>query len=119
MAIEPQSKQIGEHTYIVLPLTAKKGTRGLNRLLKNPDPSDWDEKDQDYFEGLFIPNTSVSGGNYVGEPDLAGLYELHFVNRYFEYLEWLMFCVKVNWGSFFEKANAMAKAKSAARSAVE
>lgn len=119
MAIEPQTRQIGEHTYTVLPMTAKKGTRALARLLKSPDPTEWDEKDRDYFEALFLPNTTVSGGSYIGDLDLGGLYELHFVDRYFEYLEWLAFCIQVNWKSFFEKANATMKAKSAARSAGE
>jgi hypothetical protein len=119
MALEPQSKTIGEYTYTVRPLTAKKGTRALTRLIANSNPTEWSEETLDYFENLFVPNTSVEGGGLKGAPDLGAIYELHFVDRYYEYIQWLMFCIKVNFGSFFEKAKMQAEKNKAASSESE
>jgi hypothetical protein len=71
------------------------------------NPVAWSEEDADYFRDLFLPQTSVTGGGYgTKEPGLGSVFELHFVDRYSEYFEWIAFCIEVNFKRFFEEAAA-------------
>jgi len=72
-------------------------------------PASLTDDDIDYFRTVFggaswymdgeptnwIPLVKTSGKNAIDHQ------ELHFAGRYPEFLEWLVFCVEVNYGGFF------------------
>ncbi len=115
--LETKSKAIGDNTYKVTQLGAGKGRKVLVRLLKVCGPAfalaasgdttealgklaaDLDEETADYLCETFAARTEVelSNGKSV---DLASIMELHFAGNYGEMLEWLGFCVQLNYASF-------------------
>ncbi len=116
--LETKSKTIGDHDYKVTQLGAGKGRKVLVRLLKTCGPafalaaqgnptealgklaSDLDEETLDYLVEAFAARTELDG---IG---LAGIMELHFAANYGEMLEWLGFCIQLNYSSFL---SALAK----------
>ncbi len=124
--LETKSKTIGDHDYRVTQLGATKGRKVLVRLLKACGPafslaaegrstealgklaSDLDEETLDYLCETFAARTDMD------EKPLAPVMELHFAGNYGEMVEWLGFCVQLNFESFF---SVLAKKQAAPGSA--
>ena len=53
---------------------------------------------------IFADSTDVVIHDDKGkrEPQLSKIFDLHFAGKYDEMLAWLIFCVEVNFGSFFD-----------------
>lgn len=132
MALESQSRQIGEFSYEVTQFGAKLGNRVLLKVVKSVAPlfmaaaaagnlKDIDVEgvtsaiagiSEDDFEWLveqFAGATSVQVGDQA--PSLKKVYDLHFAGRYLDELAWLSFAIEVNYGPFFQDM----KRKAAAR----
>lgn len=137
MAIEKQTKQIGECSYEVTPFGAKIGNRVLLKVIKSIAPiyfvaaaagglkaigtegvaSALAGVDEDEFEWIvekFASSTDVIFAD-GRRPTLHSVYDMHFAGRYLEELDWLEFVIEVNFGPFFQelKRKAAAKAKLA------
>lgn len=129
--LKTESRRIGAFDYKVTQLDAVRGRRALTRLAKivlggasagqsaatvqeagsialDKISDRLSEADVDYFCDLFAGNTTVSGGEYAGkEPDLAGIFALHFAGSYKEMFLWLAFALEVNFGAFFKGLGAL------------
>lgn len=121
-----ESQRIGVHTYKVTQLDAITGRRAFTRLLKLIGPAmskldgmgesslaramaelvgHLEEGDVDYFCDTFSAVTEVSGGKYAkAAPQLDTVFLSHFAGEYLEMTQWLVFCMKVNFASFFAGA---------------
>ena len=121
--ITPKTRLIGKNTYTVTPLSAIPGRRVFVRLAKVLGPAvakgasvkgddsqatieafaglmgALSEDDIDFFCDTFAASTTVRLNGK--EPDLAGIFDLHFAGNYLEMFRWLAFCVEVNFGDFF------------------
>ncbi len=126
------SKKIGQHTYVVTKLDGKLGAKELLRLTKLAAPflsamaaenlekgingiaEKLTSEEFEHFCDLFAERTVVRGGAYDPDAEVALdlVFAEHFVDNYFELLEWLTFCIRTNFESFFAGAFAkVAKAK--------
>lgn len=123
--LEAQTRDIGKHTYTVTPLDAIKGRRAFVRLANAAAPvlsrasspedlvgtllSALSEKDVDHFCDLFGLTSTVTGGDYGERTPLLtnNTFMNHFAGNYLDLLEWLAFCVEVNFGSFFTGIGAL------------
>lgn len=118
MAIEAKETSIGEFRYLVRQLPGRQSARVLTRLVKVFGPmmeqigkqEGWKAlaalvtnltvEDTDYFIDAFAPMTEVilpSGKS----PVLNGIFDVHFQGRAKDMVEWLAFCLKVNYSDFF------------------
>lgn len=120
MPVEVKSKTIGDCTYRVRQLPAIQGRKVLVRLMKMFGPalesigkntdvgsmlaSALENLDEEVFDSLcdtFAKHTEfeLANGNYVGlgEP---GMFDQHFTGKYGPMIQWLAFCVQVNFADF-------------------
>lgn len=137
MGLKTEAKTIGAYTYKVTALNALDGRKVFVRLVKMVGPglsaykaspdmasaltqgmgaliSALSEEDVEHLCNKLSASTEVSGGDY-GEkrrPQLDGVFLTHFAANYFEMIEWLIFALEVNFGSFFEKAGGLMTSKS-------
>lgn len=124
-----ESKRIGVHDYKVTQLDAVTGRRVFTRLVKLIGPSlaklegggeaklgaalaellgQLDEQSVDYFCDTFGAVTEVSGGQYgKAAPQLDTVFVTHFAGEYLAMTQWLIFCMKVNFSSFFAGAGLL------------
>lgn len=126
-----ESKRIGAHDYKVTQLDAVKGRRAFVRLAKFVGPAmvklegsgtpdervgqaivaflaDLSEADLDYFCDTFAAVTEVSAGKYgAAAPQLDSVFSVHFAGDYLSMTQWLVFCFKLNFSSFFAGAGAL------------
>lgn len=131
--IETKDKEIGEVVYRVKQFGAKRGRQVLFRVSQMLGPTLAQATEGDYaaafkafaetakledFEWLcdtFADGTSVvlktTNGNEVPQ-SLAKVYDEHFVGRYLEMLEWLVFAFEVNFGGFLEQMGLVALRKN-------
>lgn len=119
-----ETLRIGAHAYKVTQLDAVTGRRAFARLVKLIGPamaklkdgeeeaalvdllSRIEESDLDYFCDTFSPVTEVSGGQYSkAAPQLDTVFLTHFAGEYLAMTQWLVFCIKVNFRSFFAGAD--------------
>lgn len=135
MALEKQSKQIGDYTYEVTQFDAIKGRRVFVRLSNLLGPAfsemksendgnkaigklleNLKEVDLDYFCDAFAECTEVGGGDFAEgkTPKLKAIFGLHFAGKYFAMFEWLTFALEVNYQSFFDEAGPLLAARLAA-----
>jgi hypothetical protein len=122
--LETVTKEIEGTTYEVRQLDAVKGRKVFVRFAKliapalaeiqgQKDPNaalgrvvstfaaGIDEETLDYFCDAFAPTTCIVEG--AKKPELSKVFALHFAGKYFELVQWLVFCFEVNFGSFFHK----------------
>jgi hypothetical protein len=124
-----EEKRIGAHTYKVTQLDAVTGRRTFFRLTKAAGPAmarlytggkplderistalqellqNLTEADVDHFCDTFAAVTEVSGGQYSkAAPQLDSVFITHFAGDYMAMVQWLGFCVQINFRSFFEQA---------------
>jgi hypothetical protein len=117
--IKSESKQIGLHLYTVEQLGAIRGREIFVRLVRLLGSSvdtikgdagavlakaaaNFSELDMSAFCEAFAAKTDVTGGEYAtAHPQLSNIFDVHFAGNYSELVEWLIFCFKVNFGSFF------------------
>lgn len=129
--LKTETRRIGAFDYKVTQLDAVRGRRALTRLAKivlggasagqneesiqaagavalDKIADRLSEADIDYFCDLFAGNTTVTGGEYAGkEPDLGGIFALHFAGEYKDMFLWLVFALEVNFGGFFKGLGAL------------
>lgn len=68
---------------------------GISRFVDNLS-----EEDFSYVMDVFIPTTSINlGGSDTITLDKEKA-DLHFAGKYLEMLEWLQFCIEVNYSDF-------------------
>lgn len=123
MALDKFPKQIGEHTYEVTTLGAKMGLKVGMRLTKALARGTeleelkaggitvmgaitkafahiliaLPEEDFDFIVSTFAQSTVVVLSDEQ-RPSLAKMFDLQFAGRYEDFIEWLKFCVEVNYG---------------------
>lgn len=125
--LKPETKTIGDHSYTTTQLDAVRGRRVFMRLARIVGPAfaemggsqdetglarafgvaikNLSEDDLDYFCDVFADATTVTGGKYGAKaPLLKDVFSLHFAANYGDMTAWLVFCMKVNFGSFFGSA---------------
>ncbi len=135
--LKVESKDISGHTYKVRQLVATKGRLVLLTLARIAGPaaamaasaknkeavigpvieavlSNLTPEDFTSVCNTFAESTDVVIDDEKGrrEPKLSNIFDLHFAGRYEVMLEWLVFCVEVNFSSFL----AGLKSKSAGTS---
>lgn len=123
MGLSVSSKHINGHEYKVRQLGANKGRSVLIRLSKLVGPmaaSVAAAKDKETaletaaqaaFAAIteedfkFVCDTFAESTDVVmpdgREPQLSKIFDLHFAGEYLTMIQWLAFCVEVNFGSFF------------------
>jgi hypothetical protein len=87
---------------------AVKGVHGLDAMIDAMTSADLD-----YFCTIFAKATRVQ----IAEkrPILADVFDVHFAGHYFEMVQWLSFCLGLNFGPFFSQVQAQGeKIKQAA-----
>jgi hypothetical protein len=119
----PQKRAVGTANYEVTPLGALEGSRVFARLLSIAGPvvetiakagpkgdaagaavfaaltQRITPEDLTFFCEVFARWTTV---NINGkEPRLSDIFDEHFSGNYGDMLQWLSFCIEVNFGSFF------------------
>ncbi len=105
-----QSKKIGDFTYEVTQLGAITGSKVFVRLLRMIGPAfvgknadlgrifeSLKEEDVQFLYDTFAPLTFIPG---VGQLDKS--FDFHFVGRYMAMVQWLIFCLQVNYGDFLK-----------------
>lgn len=129
-----ESKQIGKFAYKATQLDAVTGRRAFHRLVRAIGPAwaamthggeeryekaltkllqDMSEADLDFFCDTFAAVTEVSGGSYGKRaPQLDTVFLTHFAGEYFDMVQWLVFCMKLNFASFFAGAAALLASKA-------
>ena len=110
-----EALKIGDYTYHVTQMGAIQGRDTLARLiavagpimgeengagLRHLKPADLQQLSDDMAK---LTEVELPDGK---RPLLSNIYDLHFVGRYDEMFEWLTFCIKINFASFFAKALA-------------
>lgn len=106
-----QEKDIDGCSYAVTQLGALKGSKVFVRVLKvlgpafaSKDPAAFfdglKEEDVEYLCSTFSPMTFVKGGQFPGPLDKT--FDFHFAGRYGALVQWLLFCVQVNFGDFLK-----------------
>lgn len=137
MALETQTRQIGEFSYEVTMLGAKLSDRVLLKIarsvapmfllaassgsLKSLDMSsaadairDLKEEEFEWVRDQLAASTDVVMADGK-KPSLKNIYDLHFAGRVGERLEWFEFAIEVNFGPFFQGLKQKAAATLAAR----
>lgn len=130
MALATQEKQIGANLYQVTQLDAIRGRGVFTRFVKLIAPvfgelaekgaektgmakalaalaSNITAEDMNFFCDSFAPTTCLVTTGDDGKtrrPNLKEHFGLHFASNYAEMLQWLYFCLEVNFGSFFAEA---------------
>ncbi len=127
MARTNKTKQIGKHTYEVTQLGAIEGRRVFARLAQlmggmvgalaaggKPNPVDafrslaeaMTPEIMDFFCDTFTKVTQVhiAGGKVLF---LKDVFDDHFADNYGEMIEWLTFCLEVNFASFLGGAGGL------------
>lgn len=105
---QTKSKVICDTEYEVTQLGAIKGTKVFTRVLRLMGPAFLDKSPGKFFDSLkeedveylcqtFSPLTLVKG-----QGQLDGIFDVHFAGRYDALVQWLVFCLQVNFGSFLE-----------------
>lgn len=118
-----QTKEIGGVTYQVTPVPFGVGRVALVRLLKIVSPvlseafkqssnqamaagvlsvlpSSLSDDDISYYAKLFGPYSEfMNGSEWIKLTDAQQ--DLHFAGKYYEFLEWLLFAISVNYAPFF------------------
>jgi hypothetical protein len=122
--LKRETKTIGEHEYAVTQLDAVKGRRVATRIAKILAPvvgagsaetgdmakalqalvAGMTEEDVDSLCDVFAASTDVQIPGEKRSPKLSAIFALHFAGRYDEMVEWLLFCIEVNFSSFFARA---------------
>ena len=128
MARTNKTKQIGNHGYEVTQLGAREGRRVFARLAQlmggmvgelaaggKPNPvaaftsfaEAIDPEVMDFFCNTFEPLTQIH------MPDgkvllLKDIFDHHFADNYGEMVEWLTFCLEINFASFLGGAGGLA-----------
>lgn len=131
MGLETRTKTIAEVEYEVRQLDALKGRKVFIRLAKMLAPllnakgdgdmfarlgaalASVDEADFEYLCETFAPTTSMLTVDEQGRtrrPELSKVFAIHFAGQYDAMLEWLYFCLEVNFGSFIERLRSRADA---------
>lgn len=124
MAIETRARAIDGKQYKVTQLGAVQGRKVFTRLLRiiapllaAKDPSlgladvaahiteaDLDALCEVFAAKTMIPTTMSNGA----EVPLAGVFDDHFAANYGGMMRWLMFCLEVNFASFFAETGLSA-----------
>lgn len=124
----PKQRKIGEYTYLVVPLQTSEAleverrlrailftgveklgtqgdiTAGLAGLFKALTADD-----QGYITNLFCENTQIQQGAKVTL--LKHDYDEHFAGHLDEWLDWVLFCLDVNFSSFLTGVLSKLKGK--------
>lgn len=123
-----ESLKIGDYTYHVTQMGAIQGRDTLARLLAIAGPimgsgeggaglAHLKPADLQLLSDDFAKLTEVELPDGK-RPLLSNIFDLHFVGRYDDMFDWLAFCIKINFSSFFAKALAklgvLAKGKAEA-----
>lgn len=115
-----QEKEIDGFTYVVTPLPFGVGRQALMRLIRvvspvfsaalgggkveaaifNALPLALSDDDVVYFAKVFGDASRYKDGEKL-VPLVSQNQELHFAARYKAFLQWLIFCVEVNYKDFF------------------
>lgn len=110
-----ESQKIGDYTYHVTQMGANQGRDTLARLLAiagpifaedggkglaNLKPADLQLLCDDFAK---LTEVELENGK---RPLLSNIFDSHFVGIYDEMFDWLTFCIKLNFQSFFAKALA-------------
>jgi hypothetical protein len=128
-----ESKTIGGHEYKVRQLVATKGrlvlltlariigpaaalaagaketgkeeafAKVIEALLANLTPEDFTSLCNTFAESTDVVISDEKGRR---EPKLSNVFDLHFAGNYQEMIDWLVFCVEVNFASFFDGLKA-------------
>ena len=111
MGREPKNTTINGTFYEVMPLGALKGRSVFVRLLKMFGPlfagdiaaglDHLSEDDFNYLCDVFAEYTNVRI-NEKQMPVLKDVFDGHFSGKYLDMLQWLAFCVQVNFGDFYK-----------------
>ncbi len=125
----PESRQIGEHHYAVMPLPAGMGLRVFAQVMKTAGPAlagirdlrslkvgDMASVFGDLIQSIdgdvlvdvcakLAPMTTFDNGN-----SLAKVFDLHFQGDYLSLFEWLKFSLEVNYGPLLVGLMARVKA---------
>jgi hypothetical protein len=107
MLRKSESKVIGEYTYNVTQLGAVTGSKVFLRVLKVLGPlvgakdvgalfDRLKEEDFTYLCEEFAKMSTVQLEK--GAPQLNAIFDVHFAGKYGELIEWLRFCIEVNFG---------------------
>lgn len=112
--IASEEKVIGEYTYTVTRLDAVTGIDVLTKLVNVVGPAFQDDEfaafckslsgaDLKYFISKFAAGTTVHGGDIQPDkaPSLLDIWPIHFAGEYGRMTEWLVFCLRLNFSSFF------------------
>lgn len=124
--MKTQTRRIGAYDYTVTQLDAIRGRRAFVRLTKILGPAiaaggtkgdsaafeaffdHLSEAEMDYFCDLFADVTAVSGGSFDKRaPQLKDIFLTHFAGDYASMMSWLIFCVEVNFSSFFASVGSL------------
>jgi hypothetical protein len=71
------------------------------------------EEDFEFLCDTFAKHTAVTGGDYGSKaPQLDSIFDAHFVAKYPEMLQWLVFCLEVNFAGFFPGLGTIASVTS-------
>lgn len=74
------------------PLFAGGGKLDLGRVFENLNETDFE-----YLCNAFKPVTMVTG-----QGELQGIFDIHFTGRYLAMMQWLWFCLELNYGDFLK-----------------
>jgi hypothetical protein len=117
---EVKSKQINDCSYEVTQLGAIKGRSLLTRLARILGAGGGDmakslgmitEEDMSYICDSFSEVTVVKQPDGKA-PYLKNIFDMHFAGKYDEMIQWLMFCLEINFGSFLDVKSIGDKAQA-------
>ena len=128
MAISVQDRVIGGCTYRVRALGGltgrsvglrlfrlagsafSAGTKDLGAVFAKLAMSLGDD-DLTYFCDVFATHTQIIKAGVKAAPtlDMPGIFDLHFAGNYLDMVNWLRFCVEVNFGSVFSGLASVAR----------
>jgi hypothetical protein len=97
---------IGGHKYKTHQLGALQGREVLIRFVNALKKGGIENSVEDFnfFCDSFAPVTYVQLGDK--EPVLSSIFDAHFVGLYDEMIEWIKFCLKANFPSFFQTSKS-------------
>lgn len=112
--IESKRKEINGNTYTVESLGATKGRQVFVRILRILGSALGDgefdiakasrslaEADVDYLCDVFAPQTRIRLKGSKEEVSLSEIQELHYAGNYLEMIQWLAFCLDLNFRNVF------------------
>ncbi len=101
--MDSYKKTIGASQYEVTLLPAKKGAKVLAKLpkLQGIVSGGISDEDLDFLCDTFAATTQVLQASAKGVMPLKDVFDLHFSGKYSEMLQWVAFCVEVNFKDFF------------------